>query len=285
MSEDWSGNPLADGSQDAAQKALAVTMLVAQGVKHMQRVKQAQDDLSRAQTSDERELLRRELRTQHEQSRGLWGQVDRQADEPTVPLFRDSRNGLDPVGRMQTPGADEFRVWASAQPFVGTDPEARRVAELAETRLQSLQPGLVRDYREHRDAGVDPVQALATAAERPANWEVTTAVIPAGPDMSSAARAAETVAGDERQEAMTTGGRADDPTTPNVDERSDGLARSADMREHSVVQGSKAKTLAAQAQPYSIDTRLAAVAGGSTRITVSQPQPGRTRYEPAPRRR
>ncbi|MGQ0680623.1 MAG: hypothetical protein ACT4OM_13390 [Actinomycetota bacterium] len=283
MPEEWGGNPLAEGSQEAAQKTAAITMLVAQGIKHMQRVKEEQTNLADARSSQERERLRAQLRSEHDSARQQWQKVSPNADDPTTPLFH---NAPDHVNQMRIRGGQEFALWSSAQPFVATDRDAQRIAETCSRRLETFQPKLIEDYARLRDSGLDPVDALCAAGQNQHNWQVVSETVPVGPDFSSAARAADTIAGDERQEAMTTGGRADDPTTPNVDERSEGLARSGDMREHSVVQGSMANTLSNQAQPYSMQTRLVANAGTTTRVAFNQPRPGRAREpEPAGRRR
>ncbi len=283
MPEEWSGNPLAEGSQEAAQKTAAITMLVAQGIKHMQRVKEEQSHLADARSSQERERLRAQLRADHDSARQQWQQVNRNAADPTVPLFRTRPDSVD---ELRIRGGQEFGLMSTALPFVATDHEAKLTAVICARRLETFQPKLVEQFDTLRSRGLDPVEALCTAGQNPENWQAVTQSVPAGPDMTSAARAADTIAGDERQEAMTTGGRADDPSTPNVDERSEGLARSGDMREHAVVQGSMAKTLSSQGQPYSMQTRLVANAGAPTPTPFNQPRPSRVREpEPVARRR
>ncbi len=201
------------------------------------------------------------------------------------------RGVLDPSTRQDMGVDDTLRAWNAARPWAAQAPqaeglwsprseEAAQAMGEAEAHLRGLRPAAMADYDDARARGVDSLEAMQGVAPQLGErvWESDRverdALDPGG------AQAAQTLAVEERGEAVRDFATPDQPATRDVDEHT--VAARAGVEHEEVFEASSARaaSLASQSYPQTVHVALATPTGAApvaAGARVAQQAPGRHR--------
>ena len=180
------------------------------------------------------------------------------------------------VGDLDVAGT--MRAWQAARLWSGHDERAAAAMTNAEDQLRRLRPAAMATYDERRAMGDDPDRAMGAAM--PQMTERVWAPAPAAGLDPGAPAAARSEGNDYDESADRASGTPDLASTPNVDERVEGLAASAGADR--VAHGSMARSaaLASQAFPQPVQAGLRTTvtpARAAAAAPAQQPRRGRGR--------
>ncbi len=162
------GSPLAEGSGDAAQKAMAVAMLIGEALKQANRLREEKLAIQKGQqTREERLASQKALTDAYAQHSPNWRALNPDAADPAARLYssRDQDPTIPIPAVSAGPTVQTAQLFASAVPFADSDRDARRAVELSEARLTALQPDLMREYEQLRESKHDRLEAMSIAID------------------------------------------------------------------------------------------------------------------------
>ncbi len=221
---DHVGNPLGDGAQGAMKHAAEIITMLMIGLQRVAHIHTRQEQLRLSQIDTDRRSLQGELRTIQARDRLVW--------EPALQTdFRSSTL------------TQATQAWTAAQPWADSDPQAACAAHQAEQRMRELDPVFMAPWDSDQRSEPEPSPAReVTEAEQRVDGLVDVAA-------RTAAAAAWSVGGEQRETAVQEGSIPDNAATISVDEHAAGVQIASAFASPADTNMAKAAALASQAFP------------------------------------